>query len=69
MSTEVPSTAGDNPTLSYTVRAPQEELRAFALRRLESLKRVDLEEADRIESAMDRALELLQEAEGDDDPA
>jgi hypothetical protein len=36
---------------------------------LESLRRVDSDEADIVELAMQRALQLLDEAETDDDPA
>ena len=53
----------------YSIRSPREELEDYARRRLESGRRADASEAMRIEDALHRALELLEEAENDDDPA
>jgi hypothetical protein len=51
------------------VRSPRDELETYARRRIESLRRNDAADALRVEDALNRALELLAEAEGDDDPA
>ena len=59
---------GDSRT-PFAVRTPRDELEAFARRRIESQRRADPAEAARIEDALQRALELLEEAEDDDDLA
>ena len=49
------------------IRPVREELETYAKRRLESLRRADAAEAERVEDAVLRALELLGEVEEDDD--
>ena len=57
------------PLLAHPVRSPRKELEAFAQRRWESLRRVDADETKVVEAALARAIELLEEAETDDDSA
>jgi hypothetical protein len=63
------TTAGSRTV--FAMRSPREELEAYARRRMESQRRADPTEAQRIEIALERAIELLSEAEEevDDDLA
>ena len=64
----VPSSSTASASTPYTIRSPRQELEAFTRRRLESLRRVDSDAAELVEAGLKRALELLEEAETDDDP-
>jgi hypothetical protein len=67
--TSTPTHSTQSKRTTFSLRSAEDELRAYAHRRIESLERAEPVEAARIEDAMQRALQLLAEAEVDDDPA